>query len=216
MNQYESLTLKMPSSAIIARPTPSSNNQWSLWSPFSAPSISPLCADTAQSPQFQYAASSQLYVDFFQLYAMTNHKQNSTASAPILAARSGNKLTYKQAVQKPATAVKRQQSEEKKMLPKRSDQVDMSELVRAAAIQKANGGRAKSCTFCKTNGEREEIYTSHSLKDANDRITCPILALYSCPICGASGEQTHTKKYCPVLQKNIRNEMLNKLKVKGN
>ncbi len=60
-------------------------------------------------------------------------------------------------------------------LPKRSEQVDMTEYIRQAKLQRAMGGRAKLCTFCKTNGESEDIYTSHSLKDATDKITCPIL-----------------------------------------
>ena len=98
-----------------------------------------------------------------------------------------------------------------KLLPKRSDQIDMSDYIRQAAIQRALGGRAKMCTFCKTNGEKEEIYTSHSLKDSADKITCPILMRYACPVCGATGEQTHTKKYCPVLQKKIRMDMLKKM-----
>lgn len=67
------------------------------------------------------------------------------------------------------------------------------------------------CTFCKTNGETVEIYTSHSLKDSNDKITCPILLEYSCPVCGAAGEKSHTKKYCPVLQKQLRMQMLERL-----
>ena len=96
-------------------------------------------------------------------------------------------------------------------LPKRSEQIDLSEFIRNASVQKALGGRSKLCTFCKTNGEREEIYTSHSLKDAADKITCPILMRYACPVCGATGEKTHTKKYCPVLQKRLRMEMLNKI-----
>ncbi len=100
-------------------------------------------------------------------------------------------------------------------LPKRSDQVDMTEFIRHATIQKAMGGRSKMCTFCKTNGEPEIIYTSHSLKDASDKITCPILQRYVCPDCGATGEKTHTKKYCPVLQKKLRMEMLKKLTMPG-
>ena len=96
-------------------------------------------------------------------------------------------------------------------LPKRSEQIDMSDIIRHAAIQRALGGRVKLCTFCKTNGESEAIYTSHSLKDSNDKITCPILMRYACPVCGATGEQTHTKKYCPVLQKKLRHEMLKKV-----
>lgn len=96
-------------------------------------------------------------------------------------------------------------------LPKRSAYIDMSEFIRQSTIQRALGGRSKLCTFCKTNGEPEIIYTSHSLKDAADKIICPILQRYVCPDCGATGEKTHTKKYCPVLQKRLRLEMLKKL-----
>ena len=96
-------------------------------------------------------------------------------------------------------------------VPKRSDQVDMSSYIQQAAAQRAMGGRVKICTFCKTNGEIELIYTSHALKDNDDKITCPILMRHACPICGASGEKTHTRKYCPVLQKQQRFEMLNKI-----
>lgn len=101
-------------------------------------------------------------------------------------------------------------------LPKRSQQIDMSEVIRNAEIQKAFGGRSKLCTFCKTNGECETIYTSHSLKDASDKITCPILLNYSCPECGAAGSKSHTKKYCPVLQKRLRMQMLQKMANKEN
>ena len=51
--------------------------------------------------------------------------------------------------------------------PKRSEQVNLSDFIRQAERQKAMGGRAKTCTFCKSNGESAEIYTSHSLKDSN-------------------------------------------------
>lgn len=93
-------------------------------------------------------------------------------------------------------------------LPKRSELIDMSETIRQAAMHRAMGGRVKICTFCKTNGESEQIYTSHALKDSNGNVICPILKNYSCPECGASGEKTHTKKYCPKLQKRLRHEML--------
>ena len=100
--------------------------------------------------------------------------------------------------------------------PKRSEQVNLSDFIRQAEKQKALGGRIKMCTFCKTNGESAQIYTSHSLKDANDKITCPILLEYSCPVCGAAGEKSHTKKYCPKLQKQIRMQMLEKLSILAN
>ncbi|KAJ8035609.1 Nanos-like 1 [Holothuria leucospilota] len=53
------------------------------------------------------------------------------------------------------------------------------------------------CVFCRNNAESEEVYTSHTLKDSHQNITCPILRAYTCPICGASGDGAHTIKYCP-------------------
>ncbi|CAG5130591.1 unnamed protein product [Candidula unifasciata] len=53
------------------------------------------------------------------------------------------------------------------------------------------------CVFCKNNKEREEVYTSHMLKDSLDRVICPILSKYTCPVCYATGANAHTKKYCP-------------------
>ncbi len=91
------------------------------------------------------------------------------------------------------------------LLPKRSEQIDMSDVIRQAAIQRALGGRVKMCTFCKTNGESYEIYTSHSLKDSTDKITCPILVRYACPVCGATGEQTHVSIFSAKLSIKLEN-----------
>jgi len=51
--------------------------------------------------------------------------------------------------------------------------------------------------FCRNNGEAEAVYTSHQLKDPEGAVTCPILYIYTCPICGANGKSAHTIKYCP-------------------
>jgi len=53
------------------------------------------------------------------------------------------------------------------------------------------------CVFCKNNGEDESYYLSHTLKDDNGRVTCPILYKYKCPICHATGPISHTIRYCP-------------------
>ena len=98
-----------------------------------------------------------------------------------------------------------------KSMPKRSEQIDLKDLIRRSEAQRMMGGRSKLCTFCKTNGESEAIYTSHALKDYTDRITCPILLKYSCPICGATGAKVHTKKYCPVLQRRLRLDLINNI-----
>lgn len=53
------------------------------------------------------------------------------------------------------------------------------------------------CVFCKNNGEDEAFYLSHTLKDDFQRVSCPILYNYKCPICGATGPVSHTIRYCP-------------------
>ena len=53
------------------------------------------------------------------------------------------------------------------------------------------------CVFCKNNGEPEAVYTSHVLKDGRDKVACPRLRAYICPLCGTSGDDAHTIKYCP-------------------
>ena len=70
-----------------------------------------------------------------------------------------------------------------------------------SAIQRRNTKQRPNprqvCVFCRNNGEHEDVYTSHQLKDTDGKITCPILKAYTCPICGATGENSHTIKYCP-------------------
>ena len=55
----------------------------------------------------------------------------------------------------------------------------------------------KVCVFCRNNGEAESVYSSHQLKDPEGAVTCPVLYIYTCPICGAHGRDAHTIKYCP-------------------
>lgn len=52
------------------------------------------------------------------------------------------------------------------------------------------------CVFCKNNGESASIFTSHFLKDNEGKVLCPILRKYTCPLCGACGDNAHTIKYC--------------------
>jgi hypothetical protein len=173
----------------------------SQWSPFSAPSFSPY-----DCPQIYFQYSS---------YLSPGSKPHARKNLPrpIGSGRVGyteEQRSYWHSHTEKANIYQQIKPEMGSALPKRSDQIDMSDIIRQATLQRAMGGRIKSCTFCKTNGEPELIYTSHSLKDVSDKITCPVLMQYACPDCGATGEKTHTKKYCPVLQKRLRNEMLNK------
>ncbi|XP_006142157.1 nanos homolog 2 [Tupaia chinensis] len=62
----------------------------------------------------------------------------------------------------------------------------------------ASGGPAALCNFCKHNGESRHVYASHQLKTPEGVVVCPILRHYVCPLCGATGGQAHTLKYCPL------------------
>ncbi|XP_004644456.1 nanos homolog 2 [Octodon degus] len=57
---------------------------------------------------------------------------------------------------------------------------------------------ATLCNFCKHNGESRHVYASHQLKTPEGVVLCPILRHYVCPLCGATGGQAHTLKYCPL------------------
>ena len=67
-------------------------------------------------------------------------------------------------------------------------------------VQQRQMGRARFgfCGFCKKNGEPANIYTSHRLNDrSSGRVGCPYLRELVCDICGATGDNAHTKTYCP-------------------
>lgn len=53
------------------------------------------------------------------------------------------------------------------------------------------------CTLCYQNKELKAVYMSHSLKDTQGKVTCPVLYANVCPYCKATGPDAHTKNYCP-------------------
>ncbi|OCT90502.1 hypothetical protein XELAEV_18019117mg [Xenopus laevis] len=56
------------------------------------------------------------------------------------------------------------------------------------------------CSFCKHNGESMRMYSKHNLKDNQGRVVCPILRNYVCSQCGATGDNAHTRRFCPLTQ----------------
>ncbi|XP_070709494.1 nanos homolog 2-like [Pempheris klunzingeri] len=65
----------------------------------------------------------------------------------------------------------------------------------------SSGTPSDYCRFCKQNGETARVYRSHRLKSDDGKVICPILRSYTCPICQATGDHAHTRRYCPQAQR---------------
>ncbi|CAH1638126.1 unnamed protein product [Spodoptera littoralis] len=73
----------------------------------------------------------------------------------------------------------------------------LQEVAKARSDRRMRRALPNECAFCKNNGENEECYSSHALKDLRGRVLCPVLRAFRCPRCGATGDRAHTIKYCP-------------------
>jgi hypothetical protein len=144
------------------------------------PPSSSLISSTSFSPYSTGSDSNQILFN------------NSPSGSPI----SGRKLNNKRTP--------------KKVLPIRSDAIDMTQHIENAKKLKQINNKILYCTFCRTNGESEDVYTSHILKDSTDKISCPILRKHICPICAKTGDDAHTMTYCSVFNKSRRQQYLQK------
>ncbi|XP_041817799.1 nanos homolog 2-like [Chelmon rostratus] len=77
----------------------------------------------------------------------------------------------------------------------------------------SSGTPSGFCRFCRQNGETARVYQSHQLKSDDGKVICPILWRYTCPVCEATGDHAHTRRYCPQAQR--RKEAATELPMSG-
>ena len=58
-----------------------------------------------------------------------------------------------------------------------------------------------TCGFCETNGEPASVFRSHQVREGG-RVVCPQLRKLVCQLCGGTGDEAHTKSYCPFNSEN--------------
>lgn len=64
---------------------------------------------------------------------------------------------------------------------------------------------SRECKFCKNNGEARSVYLSHVLRNPETgQLICPVLRAHVCETCGKTGDEAHTRNYCPVLKAEKR------------
>ena len=77
--------------------------------------------------------------------------------------------------------------------------VEQLEMQRLAGNHNRNrrNQNHRECAFCRNNGEPAQIYRDHKLREGGV-VTCPYLREIVCELCGATGDQAHTRTYCPM------------------
>ena len=72
----------------------------------------------------------------------------------------------------------------------------------------------RECKFCKNNGESPDSYRSHVLRNpGTGQLICPVLRDHKCEFCGATGDDAHTKSYCPQAKREAKKSLPTMLKV---
>lgn len=164
---------------------------------------------------FHQLVDSIIQSNSFYLYPMIHTTMPSGSVSPTSSIDSSNYSSIDSVSTNSfdKSELNRQVNRQAKKLERPSEkiQVDVSQcMLKSARILSKNPNKVIVCTFCKNNGEPEDIYRSHSIKDVRGRVTCPLLKEYVCPSCGESGENAHTITYCKKLKAQKRNELISK------
>ncbi|KAM7284183.1 nanos homolog 2 [Ixodes scapularis] len=115
-------------------------------------------------------------------------KNTSTHPKPVLAQSAGSRLHRREHARESDSAHSRRPP--------------------AAPVQ-AERRQLLECVFCKKNGETRSFARTHVLKDKlTGNVVCPILRKYKCELCGATGDNSHTRSYCPQRSDEVFNMAL--------
>ncbi|KAK0394457.1 hypothetical protein QR680_000747 [Steinernema hermaphroditum] len=90
-----------------------------------------------------------------------------------------------------------QQSPEQEASQSPASMVVMEEAKEIADVTEESPQEYHGCTLCQARQLPESEYTSHCLRDAENRATCPILRAKVCPLCQATGDNAHDQFFCP-------------------
>uniref|UniRef100_A0A6M2CP67 Nanos-type domain-containing protein n=1 Tax=Rhipicephalus microplus TaxID=6941 RepID=A0A6M2CP67_RHIMP len=75
--------------------------------------------------------------------------------------------------------------------------------------RRPSGQLPVECAFCRRLGETRSFARTHILRDPlTNAVVCPILRDYRCEICGATGDKSHTRSYCPMRPEGTYNMAL--------
>ncbi|UJR24968.1 hypothetical protein I4U23_006332 [Adineta vaga] len=159
------------------------------------------------SNPFNLIANSSDNLNYYYYYNQSNNeekemKTNYFEPLPFFETHNQTKQNYQPQLSQKHTMIKQMIARNEKQLSIYSHSYSNS----YDNLISTNSHRLKRqiCTFCKSNGESANVYTSHVLRNGDHEIQCPILLAYVCPKCGATGKSAHTIKYCTALSENER------------
>ncbi|XP_049513262.1 nanos homolog 2-like [Dermacentor silvarum] len=106
----------------------------------------------------------------------------------------------------PANVARAREERKKRFGPIGADRDDRGSKPRR---QQSQQQPLLECAFCRRLGETRSFARTHVLRDPlTNAVVCPILREHRCEICGATGDSSHTRSYCPKKPEGTHNMAL--------